>query len=662
MAVVCFLALSIEPPLSAQNWRPVGPAGGDVRSLAADPNDPRHLYLGTSDGHVFGSEDGGEHWQLLGRAGDRQDSIVTTILVDPRDSRVLYASTWTLGPNGGGVFQSNDGGHNWRPIGLVGQSVRALAQAPRNLDTLVAATLVGVFRSREAGKHWEQISPANHEDLRNFDSLAIEPEHPEVIYAGTYHLAWKTTDGGGHWLPIHAGMIDDSDVMSITIDHSDSNRIYASACSGIYRSENGGARWAKFHGIPPTARRTHWIQQDPQRPQTLYSATTEGLWKTTNAGATWNRTTPASWSISSLVIHGKNPDRLVIGVEGLGVYVSDDGGRNFRASNKGFHHRQVVDMAIDREHPGRMLVVLTNAVEPVLATEDGGRTWVGLGPGLKTHLVRRVYAAPDGWWAALEGGGLLRYERSKNAWVRAGLVSTPAKEKPASKRTRPAVSAKATPPLKQVVNDMAFAHDLWLAATEEGLLASRDRGATWAPLPLGPAAKLPVHSVRVAEDSSRIWVLAPRSLLVSSDGGRSWNAQTLDFAAGADLRLHELDDHTLVVAGRNAVYASTDGGETWQASNLPEPGIRDLAIAGNILLAGTHKGLRVSYDRGRSWEPIEGYLAESSFPALAKGRPAAVVLAGSSTEGLYALEFSAAALAAAKAQAANPPAGRSPRK
>ena len=34
-------------PRSAQSWVPVGPPGGDVRSLAADPRDPRRIYLGT---------------------------------------------------------------------------------------------------------------------------------------------------------------------------------------------------------------------------------------------------------------------------------------------------------------------------------------------------------------------------------------------------------------------------------------------------------------------------------------------------------------------------------------------------------------------------------------------------------------------------------------
>ena len=89
------LTLLAALPVCAQTWRPMGPPGGDVRSLGADQNDSRHIYLGTSDGHIFGSRDAGEHWQILGRAGPHLDAVVTAILVDPRDARVLHASTWT---------------------------------------------------------------------------------------------------------------------------------------------------------------------------------------------------------------------------------------------------------------------------------------------------------------------------------------------------------------------------------------------------------------------------------------------------------------------------------------------------------------------------------------------------------------------------------------
>ena len=132
---------------------------------------------------------------------------------------------------------SRDGGRSWQAGGLAGHAVRALALAPSDAGVLIAGALDGVFRSRDAGAAWERISPEGHEELRNFDSLAIDPQAPDVIYAGTFHLPWKTIDGGKHWEPIHAGMIDDSDVLSMIVDEKQPQRIYASACSGIYRTD-----------------------------------------------------------------------------------------------------------------------------------------------------------------------------------------------------------------------------------------------------------------------------------------------------------------------------------------------------------------------------------------------------------------------------------------
>ena len=64
------------------------------------------------------------------------------------------------------------------------------------------------------------------------------PVDPQVIYAGTWHLPWKTTDGGAHWKNMKQGIIDDSDVFSIMVDPKQPQVVYASACSGIYKSED----------------------------------------------------------------------------------------------------------------------------------------------------------------------------------------------------------------------------------------------------------------------------------------------------------------------------------------------------------------------------------------------------------------------------------------
>ena len=296
----------------AQMVRPVGPPGGDVQALTAVPGGTNTLYFGTPDGHVFGSVDGGAQWAELGRMGAGHDAVVTAIVIDSRAPKTLFATAWSLHPGGGGVFRSDDGGHEWRLVGLGGHVVRALAQPKSSPDLLIAGAEDGVYRSRDNGGSWERMSPEKHSEMKNFDSVAVDPRNSDTVYAGTYHLAWKTSDGGKNWFPVTKGMIDDSDVMSISIDPNNPDHVFSSACSGIYHSSDGGANWTKFKGIPSTSRRTVQIKQDPRRPEVVYAATTEGLWRTMDAGGSWRPITPLTWSILSMLIDPANPQRLIL--------------------------------------------------------------------------------------------------------------------------------------------------------------------------------------------------------------------------------------------------------------------------------------------------------------------------------------------------------------
>jgi photosystem II stability/assembly factor-like uncharacterized protein len=633
----------------AQTWKSLGPTGGDVRVLAADPAHPGLVFLGTADGHVFESQDSGAHWALLGRISARHDAVITAIVVDPRDSSLLFASAWARdSAAGGGVFRSADGGRTWRGAGLAGQAVRALAMAPSDPEILVAGTLDGVYRSLDGSKSWERISPEHHKELRNLDSLAIDPSDPRIIYAGTFHLPWKTSDGGRTWHPIHNGMIDDSDVMSLLIDGPHPERLYASACSGIYRSDDGAAQWKKIQGIPYTARRTYAIVEDPARPDHVYAATSEGLWKTDDAGMNWRRTTPQSWVVNTVVIAAGHTGRVLIGTEKFGVLSSDDFGDHFQDANNGFFHRQILALANDAARPGRILAVLAHAPEPVLVTDDDGVSWKPLGPGLRAGQVLRVYASPDGWWASLAGGGLMKYDAQKKAWQSAGSLVG---ETPRESRSRVAKSRKGAnrkekgpKPLDQIVNDMAFSTKRWFAATDAGLLFSTDHGATWVPKPLGPLSTLPVQSVCVSRDGESLWVVSLRGLVFSADAGNTWSWHDLPLKSGGavSLEVDPEDQNTMISIARSGLYISRDAGSTWQqaASGLPSAPVQDFAAAGAVFLASMRTGgLYASSDAGRTWARLPGSLSDGFFPAIVTKRDGGVIFAASATEGLYAVQW-----------------------
>ena len=640
---------------AAQTWRQVGPPGGTVISLAADPNDISKLYLGTADGHVFASNDEGGHWQLISRIGAGQDDVITHIIVDRRNAKHLYASTWSLYSGGGGVYKSDDGGRSWNIIGLAHETVRALAQSPNNPKLFLAGSLSGVYRSKDDGATWERITPEKHDDLRNFDSVAFDPKDDNIIYAGTYHLPWKTSNGGKDWFPVVKGMIDDSDVMSIIVDPANPDNVHATACSGIYHSTNGGTQWVKYQGIPSVFRRTQLIRMDPSNVNTLYAGTTSGLWKTEN-DKDFKRVSPGNWIINALIIDPKNPRKLIIGTEREGVQISNDGGESFTSANNGFHHMHIEDVAVDREHPGRALVVLTFDTNAFIATNDGGNSWVTLGAGLKRTELRHVYATPNGWWASLTNGGWSKYDETSKKWVRAGLyvpetTATPAAAKTTSKSKRAAAAPVAKKPVPTLsaflVNDMAFGNDAWYAATTGGLLISNDEGKTWKVDGKDPLVHKLAQSVEVSADGNQVWAIADHNLLFSADKGATWDAQELSFANAGNLRIHRVDDSALFITTNMGLYGTHDGGKTWIRQDVRELSFQSVAGNTTALVAALQRhGMVASFDNGKTWQKLDDPLSQSYFPAIWTRHDGSIV-AVSATEGLLSLDPNAKSAASA---------------
>lgn len=648
---IAALALAALLPASAQNWRQVGPPGGTVISLVADPHNNNKLFLGSADGHVFTSNDGGDHWQILSRIGTGQDDVITHLIVDSRDGNRLYASTWTLYSGGGGVYRSDDAGRTWNIIGLPHETVRALAQSPNHPSTLLAGALTGVYISTDDGASWKKITPDNHEDLRNFDSVAFDPHSDDIIYAGTYHLPWKTSNGGKEWFPIHKGMIDDSDVMTIIVDPATPDNVHATACSGIYHSVNGGTQWVKYQGIPNVFRRTQLIRMDPTNPNTLYAGTTSGLWKTVNE-KDFRRVTPGNWVINAMIIDAKNPKKLILGTEREGVQISNDGGETFTSANNGFQHQHLQDVAVDREHPDRALVVLTFDNDAFMATKDGGNSWTTLGPGLKRTELRHVYAAPTTWWASLSNGGWMTYNEGLHKWERAGIyvpdadpapvaakTTTTTKGKKGAPASKAPVSKKPVPALSAfMVNDMAFGNDAWFAATTGGVLISKDKGLTWKSVSKDPLVRKPAQSVEVASDNNQVWAVVERNLLYSTDQGANWDAKELSFSAAGNLRLHRVDDNTLFITTNMGLYSSRDAGKNWNRADVNELSFQSVAGAKNALVVSLQKrGLLVSLDGGKTWQRPDDALSQGYFPVVRTRKDGSLV-AISATEGMLSFE------------------------
>lgn len=524
---------------------------------------------------MYESHDTGASWARLAWVGQRDDLVLDSIVVDNANPRHLVVGAWVLGSPDGGLYVSQDGGMHWADeADMRGQSIRAMAAAPSNPKILVAGTLKGVYRSTDGGDHWSLISPPGSQELHEVESIAIDPQNPKIIYAGTWHLPWKTTDGGEHWVNIKEGVIDDSDVFSIIVDPNDPKVVYASACSGIYKSENSGIRFQKVQGIPSTARRTRVLMQDPKNLNIVFAGTTEGLFRTGDSGKTWLRTTAPDVIVNDVYVDPSNTNRVLLATDRGGVLASRDGGYSFVPSNKGFSSRQITSYVADREFPARLYVGVVNdkAWGGVFVSENGGLTWTQKSAGLDGHDVVSLEQAPDRSILAGTRHGIFRLDGE--VWQPVSQVSlSPARESAALRRRGQESRRVKGDPYDGMVSVMARTGDMLYAATSDGLLVSHTAGENWGLVP-----GVPKHDWDyVAASRSMVAAATLHSAILTVNGGMHWTAVKLPPALSQVDALAVDGAGGVWVGGPEGVFITENGGAAWKTlSSVTLHGVNSL--------------------------------------------------------------------------------------
>ena len=621
LLLIAFLVAAVRLP--AQNaWAVVGPAGGDARALASFPGQPRHLLLGTTNSWLYESMDEGASWHRLAKLGSDDGFVLDSIVVDSADPATIYVGAWNNSVDGG-VWISHDGGHTWNEAAqLKGQPVHALAQAPSDPRILYAGTLKGVFRSGDGGATWTKISPPGSHEIHEIESLAVDPRNADVVYAGTWHLPWKTADGGKTWHNIKQGLIVDSDIFAIIVDPERPHTVYLSACSGIYKSENAGILFHKIQGIPSEARRTRSLMQDPENREVMYAGTTEGLYKTVNAGKTFKRMTGTDVVVNAVYVDPGDSNRVLLATDRGGVLESDDGGATFTPSNQGISERKVEAVLVDRDNPEVLYAGVVNdkTYGGVFRSSDSGAHWEQLGSGLDGSDVFALAQTKDGRVVAGTSHGIFVLDDAANP---AGAGDPPAA---GSGTSTPAPSASAAPvpvgstdgsgavsdaltwlprnviantvtktitvtkmrtkvniekqvqqptiELESTVNALNVSGDVWVAATDYGLLTSRDQGASWQGGPVMGEG----NYLSVTVKGNTMVAARADSVVISQDAGKSWWPMGLPTMLTRIHRVVFSPDGTLWLGAREGVYLSRDLGKSWMwVHRLPFRDVDDLS-------------------------------------------------------------------------------------
>lgn len=228
----------------------------------------------------------------------------------------------------------------WTPIGPAGVQftgytshwgvtsgrIRAVAVHPEDpLTVYIAAASGGIWKSTDGGDSWMDIG---HElPALSYGAIAIDPENPETVYAGSGEALglitqfghfvgqglFKSMDGGNSWQQITDGFGTQTHFTDIQVSPHNSDMVMATMGHG-----------SGYLGL---------------------NMPNEGIWKSTDAGNNWTRTLEIQ-DVFDIIFHPSDPDIVYAAVGGMesnsGFYTSTDQGETWQQSNEGLQDAETI--------------------------------------------------------------------------------------------------------------------------------------------------------------------------------------------------------------------------------------------------------------------------------------------------------------------------------
>ena len=525
-------------------------------------------------------------WISTGPFGGNAEVIVASAT----DPQILFAGT-----KNANLFLSRNAGDNWEQLSFPRQyasMLHTLVIDPQNAAIVYAAIAdeprPGLYRSSDFGHTWKAIAALGSDEVY---SLAFWNRDPKTMVAGLRQSVKISRDGGETWKTISAP--DNRDMqpaVSVAFDPQNADVIYAGTPRLPWKTTDGGNTWNLIAEGMSTDSDIITVRVDSTKPSRVFIGACSGFWHSNNSGEVWSKMSGIPFTSRrtyAFVQSPEHPDTIFAGTS-RGLYRTLDGGNNWRE----IASHEIKSLAI-----ADGALYIATADSGLFKSTDNGATLKPVNAGFTSRNFSRVAQAEEhlytGTGFEMDAGAVFASSDGGLHW---------------SRITDPSQFGS-----ENVLAITRSNSGNLIAATSSAILRSTDLGKTWTRIKASPS-----RVTTLTTSDRAILAGAESGLYRSADEGLTWHFIPAS-EGGVKEPVHTLlRSDSIVAVLPHSILVSQDEGVTWSPRHLPFfTEVYDVAAAGDVLIAGTSRGVFRSEDAGQTWEAARSGLPPASITAVA---------------------------------------------
>ena len=563
-----------------KTWESKGlPESRHIPRMRIHPDNPEvvyaavlgNIYKASTERGVYKSTDGGNTWRKVLYVNDMAGAV--DLIIDPTNSRVMYASTWRVqrtpyslssGGPGSSLWKSTDSGETWTEIssndgfpkgtlGIIGVTVSPV-QKDRVWTIVEHKEKGGLYRSEDGGATWKQVN--DERKLRQrawyYSRVYADTQDADIVYVMNvqYH---RSTDGGSTFSTYNAPHGDHHDLW---IAPENNQRMIIADDGGAQVSFDAGENWSTYYN-QPTAQ-FYRVTTDNAFPYRIYVAQQDNSTIRVRHRSDGRNISEDDWEETAggesahIAVDPNNNDIVYGGSYGGFLTRVNHANNTVRAINvwpdnpmgygaEGMKYRfQWNFPIIFSKHDPKKLYTFSNQVH--LSTNEG-QSWKLMSPDLTRNDPTKLVSS---------GGPITQDNTGVEYYA--------------------TIFAAGESPIKEGL--------LWVGSDDGLIHVSKDGGANWE---------------NVTPKNMPEWNMINSVEPSVFDEGTCYVAATR----------YKLGDFTPYL------YKTEDYGKTWKLITKGIPSehftrvLREDPAKKGLLYAGTETGMYISFNDGKSWDPFQ---------------------------------------------------------